>query len=254
MQFRSSAEKAVLFSTVRLAYKIGLRPAYGTGFLIELPHGSGHAIVSNRHILKAGGLTEISADFRVGTFNSPIAFTIKLNPNNVLVHPDPFIDLALIPINDILSEHPDILFSPLSTKDIPRDWNTLYATEFLISAGYPNGLMDGKTATPVIRHGASSTPISLDFGDSPCFLADIAVFGGASGSPVFLSHLQNPTSSMGVYLDKLVLLGIQSSAMTMPINASFRNTWTTIDTPIHLAKIIKSSELLRLPLLSDTRF
>lgn len=60
------------------------------------------------------------------------------------------------------------------------------AVEEVTFIGYPNGIRDPHNLTPIVRRGITATPLELDYGMKPAFLVDGAVFGGSSGSPVFL--------------------------------------------------------------------
>jgi hypothetical protein len=60
------------------------------------------------------------------------------------------------------------------------------AIEEITFIGYPDGRHDPKHLTPIVRRGITATPLDLDMGGAPTFLIDGSVFGGSSGSPVFL--------------------------------------------------------------------
>jgi hypothetical protein len=62
----------------------------------------------------------------------------------------------------------------------------LDSMEEIIFIGYPNALYDKVNLTPIMRVGATATPIVLDYNGLPAFLIDASVFPGSSGSPVFL--------------------------------------------------------------------
>ena len=59
------------------------------------------------------------------------------------------------------------------------------AVDEVTFVGYPNGLFDSKSGTPIARRGVTATPITLDYEGWPAFLVDAPVFGGSSGSPVY---------------------------------------------------------------------
>jgi hypothetical protein len=48
---------------------------------------------------------------------------------------------------------------------------------------------------PIARRGTTALPIALDFEATPRFVIDASVFGGSSGSPVFILN-------QGLYTDK----------------------------------------------------
>jgi hypothetical protein len=72
---------------------------------------------------------------------------------------------------------------------------SLDALESVTFIGYPNGIWDTKNLLPIARRGTTATPIAVDFENSPCFLIDASVFGGSSGSPVFIFN-------QGMYTNK----------------------------------------------------
>lgn len=81
--------------------------------------------------------------------------------------------------------------------------------------GYPNGLWDPATLTPIARRGITATPCTLPFRGGPKFLIDSSIFGGSSGSPVFAYSSGNQTGRDGkVYVGPWArLLGIVSGVM-----------------------------------------
>ena len=60
------------------------------------------------------------------------------------------------------------------------------AIESITFIGYPNGIWDTKNLLPVARRGTTASPMSVNFENTPRFLIDASVFGGSSGSPVFI--------------------------------------------------------------------
>ena len=71
----------------------------------------------------------------------------------------------------------------------------LDAIESVTFVGYPNGIWDSTNLIPVARRGTTASPIGVDFEGTPRFLIDASVFGGSSGSPVFILN-------QGMYTDK----------------------------------------------------
>ena len=169
----------------------------GTGFFMKIPLDNQRfipVIVSNRHLLAADNVQKYVLCFyeineksdRVGMrkiettpFESPLS-----------THSDPNCDLAAINITSILNRNDGkIDFVPVDPKWIPNKWELLDAIEDLIMIGYPGDIYL-KTDDPVVRRGISATPIGSKFEGGEKFLADIPVFSGSSGSPIFIF---NPT-------------------------------------------------------------
>lgn len=84
------------------------------------------------------------------------------------------------------------------------------AIEPITFIGYPNGIWDSTNLLPVARRGTTASPIEVDFEGSPRFLIDASVFGGSSGSPVFILN-QGPSQPEMVALPLAhvsILLGL----------------------------------------------
>nr|WP_205687840.1 serine protease [Ciceribacter ferrooxidans] len=108
-------------------------------------------------------------------------------------HPDPSIDIAIcpfVPLLEFARQHHgvDLFFRAVDNHLIPTAQQTreLDAVESVTFIGYPNGVWDSKNLLPVARRGTTASPIEVDFEGTPRFLIDASVFGGSSGSPVFI--------------------------------------------------------------------
>jgi hypothetical protein len=118
-----------------------------------------------------------------------------------LGHHDPNIDIAVCPLVPLLEfvkkQHgTDLFFRSVATDIIPnaQQLQELDAVEPVTFIGYPNGIWDSKNLLPVVRRGTTASPIEVHFEGTPRFLIDASVFGGSSGSPVFI--LNQGTYSM----------------------------------------------------------
>jgi hypothetical protein len=129
-------------------------------------------------------------------------------------HPDPDVDVAVMPLNEVIlamdeSERP--FFLMLNWWHLPSasTLNDLDVIEALTFVGYPDGWIDDVHGTPIIRQAITATPIMLPFDGKPTFLVDGSVFGGSSGSPVFVLNRGSWTGPQGLSLgDRLLLVGI----------------------------------------------
>ncbi|HFG6905407.1 hypothetical protein R4641_15855 [Acinetobacter baumannii] len=76
----------------------------------------------------------------------------------------------------------------ISSTFIPNDEaiTKLDAIEDILFVGYPNGIWDKVNLLPIFRKGITATPLQIDYEGEPKFLVDASVFGGSSGSPVFV--------------------------------------------------------------------
>ena len=114
-------------------------------------------------------------------------------------HPDPQVDVAAFFALESLQlpdEKPFIRTVDRSFFPDAETEESLDAIEELTFIGYPNGWMDERNGTPIVRQAITATPLYQDFDGEPTFLLDGSVFGGSSGSPVFLYDRS------GVYFSK----------------------------------------------------
>jgi hypothetical protein len=192
-------------STVRLECT---RPsgeiASGTGFHIRLRLDEQTfipALVTNRHVVRDAA--ECAIHFTLADKNgtsSGIHERFVIKPFQWLDHPDPNVDLALIPIQPWLIQLAAIGKRPFYidlTEEIipaPSSLAGLSPLEDILMVGYPNGIWDSVNNFPIFRRGITATACNLDYQGRSEFLVDAAVFPGSSGSPVFIFN-------EGTYLD-----------------------------------------------------
>ena len=77
----------------------------------------------------------------------------------------------------------------LTLSDIPSKEeivNTISRIEDITVVGYPDGIWDSYNNMPIVRKGITATSLQLDFNNEPKFLIDAAIYGGSSGSPVYI--------------------------------------------------------------------
>jgi hypothetical protein len=200
----TSPTEQLLLSTFRLAmhssdHEIGS----GTGFLISMPVAeNSHSLflATNKHIAYECEALQVvfSAPLPNGLPDPSrkVPVTIRLSrPDGVIGHPDPSVDLCLIPVGNVLAQFKAKigwlpLFSWVNLDHIPtqEEWEDLHAIEEVIMIGAPNGIFDSHNNLPVARRGITATPPSLNFKGRNEFLVDMACFGGSSGSPVFICN------------------------------------------------------------------
>ncbi len=202
MQVKSISEK-LFFTTVRIDTVATGAQGSGTGFFFN--HQLGGLvypfIVTNKHVIN--GVQKWKFSFIKQKNGEPILGDIfpfemesEKSPNAWFGHPDPGIDIAIFPtgqlINFVKQTYDTEFFTiGIQASNIPsaEQIEELDAIEGITFIGYPNGVWDTKNFLPVARRGTTASPIAVDFESEPRFLIDASVFGGSSGSPVFISDL-----------------------------------------------------------------
>ena len=79
-------------------------------------------------------------------------------------------------------------------------------------------MYDTKNNTPIIRRGSTATHPNLDFDGVPQYLIDATVFGGSSGSPVFIvdNNLHWGKVSRKPEDSRILFLGIVAKNKVLP--------------------------------------
>lgn len=212
MQVKTLAEQ-LFFTTVRIDTVLpnGAQGA-GTGFFFAhtLQNGNSYLfLVTNKHVvmgMREGQLSFLKKKDDLPTLGD--AFQFHINPQDWphlwFGHPAQDIDIAVCPAVPIIEyakqmHEADLFFRHVQTSSIPNEkqLSELDAIEPVTFIGYPNGIWDSKNYLPVARRGTTATPIGVDFEETPRFLIDASVFGGSSGSPVFLINQGALTNKKG---------------------------------------------------------
>jgi hypothetical protein len=207
VQVDSIAEQ-LFFTTVRVdTIATNGAAGSGTGFVFSFAR-SGNTypfVVTNKHVVQ--GMREGALHFLQRSDGRPLlgkGFRLRIDDWDKawFGHPDPAIDIAVCPFAPleahIKSQNGfDLFYRSVSAEMIPTPEQALKldALEAVTFIGYPNGVWDSKNLLPVARRGMTASPIAVDFENTPRFLIDASVFGGSSGSPVFLLN-------QGMYSDK----------------------------------------------------
>jgi hypothetical protein len=200
MQVKTIAEQ-LFFTTVRIdTVTANGGQGSGTGFFFvhKLASVDYLFVVTNKHVvndMREGRFSFLKQKDGLPTLGD--GFTLNIGPqdwsNMWFGHPDQNVDIAICPLvpllNFVKQEHgTDLFFRAVETSMIPTEEQAreLDAVEPVTFVGYPNGVWDSKNLLPVARRGTTASPIEVDFEGSPRFLVDASVFGGSSGSPVFI--------------------------------------------------------------------
>jgi S1-C subfamily serine protease len=194
----NSPTKKLLFNTVRVDTELeDGSEGSGTAFVIDHTHAGGTTtfIVTNRHVVenvRRGGLV-----FTQKLNGQPILgqrFQLNIDdfPHAWFLHPDPEIDLAIVPMRPLEQAARDqgveLYYHAIDTRLAPdaAQLRALDALEEVLFVGYPSGVWDQTNLMPILRRGTTATPMLLDFEGRKEFLVDAAVYPGSSGSPVFV--------------------------------------------------------------------
>jgi V8-like Glu-specific endopeptidase len=223
MSMNLTASEQLTFSTVRIECQLQTGEiSTGTGFFFRfLDDGNQYipAIVTNKHVIEGAeygqfhlNLADPSGqpsgqheNFRIGQFES-----------SWVKHPDPDVDLCILPIAGVLQHvqalRKQIFFIALDKSLVPSatELEQLTALEDIIMIGYPNGIWDKVNNKPIIRRGITATHPNLPYEGKQEFMIDAACFPGSSGSPVFLFNMGGYASRDGNMIigTRIKLLGI----------------------------------------------
>lgn len=196
MEVVSTAEK-LLFSTVLLETEFGLGTAFVFSYSKE-PRGKKILfLVTNKHMIQGANRCHFTFTKREGDkllLGKPFSFDIDQPSRLWFGHPDPRIDITVMPLGPVFNEVKGLKielftfaidYSLVPAEDIMRRFDAL---EEVIFIGYPNGIQDAVNLIPVMRTGTTATPLQLDYQGKPKFLIDASIFPGSSGSPVFVYY------------------------------------------------------------------
>jgi hypothetical protein len=197
--------------------------SFGTGFFYRfLDDGKTHvpAIVTNKHVV---------CEARQGVFwltckgvdNTPQVGThhrLEIDSFSSLwiPHPDPEVDLAVLPVGAIMNAAGNNGFSyfyvTLDKNILPSKEaiDSFQGCDEILMVGYPNALWDSVNNLPIFRAGVTATHPKYSYEGRPLFLIDCACFPGSSGSPVFIYDRNGwrDRSQNLTFEERVLLLGV----------------------------------------------
>ena len=179
------------------------RSFHGTGFFFRFADdGTGFipGIVTNKHVIKDKysrsdlffTLAKVNGTPDVG---NKFLWTIESFENEWIPHPEPDIDLCVLPIATLIQQASAqgktffITFFDMSLLPSDTDIEDFVGMEKIVMVGYPNGIWDEQHNLPIFRAGVAATHYRYDWNGRPEFLIDCACFPGSSGSPVLVCDI-----------------------------------------------------------------
>lgn len=231
----------------------------GTGFLYLFTKDDKSAplLVTNKHVLD--GASVIGLTFHVTTDGNEtplpgsgrlISFLVHQVP--IMRHPDAGVDLAAIAIaplheHAIKNEGWQPFIKCLSKENLPSaemmtDFGSL---EDIVMVGYPTGIVDAVNNFPIVRRGITSTPYMADYQGKREFLADIPVYGGSSGSPIFVMNEGSYSTGKALVMGtRFALIGVLYAGHTETVNGHI----VAEPVPTNLTPVAKVKHMINLGL------
>lgn len=213
--------KQLLFVTVYIETldATGQPVASGTGFVLESDRSglqNAPVIVTNRHVVDDGSplvRVHFIAEGEQGRPGLGNRESLTMEASLWTGHPDANVDVAVMPLIPLQAQLSGPIFyrsignDSIPSRELVEELDAYLDVAFV---GYPNGIYDQANLTPIIRRGTTATPVELDYDGRPVFLIDASVFGGSSGSPVFLMQLNGyvEKGSMMVGASRVLWLGL----------------------------------------------
>ena len=206
----------------------------GTGFFVIRFAGSEQKeafpmLVTNKHVVN--NRDTIILRMRKQKDNTLVTLDVALIQDGQKIyweHPETNIDIAVIPLNGQYINEQGLVFyafdidnNTLSSEELRQ--NGVDEGALIYMLGYPLGLVNIHSATPVCRLGCIARISASQIEETKNFLIDIQNFPGNSGSPIIsrpeFIAIQNTKS-----FDKSVLIGIVHSYI--PYQETLINTQT----------------------------
>lgn len=179
-------------------------------------------------------------------------------PNAWFGHPSPDIDIAICPFAGLEAfikeqNNVDLLYRYVNSSMIPNEEQAkdLDAVESVTFIGYPNGIWDSKNLLPIARRGTTASPIEVDFENTPRFLIDASVFGGSSGSPVFILNQGSYGSKSGSLTlgDRLYIVGVIAAVFYR----THLNEIIAVPIPVQIRPMAQQQEMIDLEIVFKAR-
>ena len=259
----------LIHSTVRIICEDGKgAQSFGTGYIFffcEKVDMKYPCIVTNKHVVDGAQkgtfnltLRDENGEPKLGEYET---VTLDNFSQHWWPHPNPLIDLVIIPIGEVLNramrDSRYYYYVPLTkatfTEEI-KEFDQVNTMEEIVMIGYPNGIWDAKHNLPIVRRGITATHPKLPLNGKPEFLIDAACFPGSSGSPVFIANIGSYLDGSGALIPgwRIALLGTLYAGPQHKVTGDVEVIEIPTDTkevpigyiPNNLGYVIHASELL----------
>lgn len=226
----------LLFSTTLLRCKLQDNGTeYGTAFVFDLETKDGDLtfLVTCRHVIAKSTeatfhLTAQKPDDGSDTRNLDLGNPIDVRIGGAdkwFSHPDPQVDLAVMPLIPILAELDRKLGVDAYVNSIPSGscptaahGRLIGLNDRVVYVGYPYGLQDDRNLLPLIRSGRIASYPDVNYDGKPGFYVDAHLHPGSSGSPVLIQDQLLATREDGaaVLHDKNFFIGVATTSSVAP--------------------------------------
>ena len=233
----TKAANQFFFATLKIEADKPSGVESGTGFIFsqKIEDENYLFIVANKQLSQSASEGRVSFTKKTGD-KPDIGNRFDLNISDFedawTTHPDPNIDIAVMPLVPILdylfNEGIEVFFTSISSEStLDEDrLSSLDALEDILFYSYADNWYDQGNHLPVIYRGTTATPIYIDYNNSKAFLVDANILPGSNGSPVFLIEKEAFPKLNGLgFRDRYYFLGLlangqHKSQMGLVINVS----------------------------------
>lgn len=252
----------LLYSTLRIEAQLTNGVSVGTGFIVlyEKRDKKYLFIVTNKHVVNSASFGKFFFTQADDSGNPVVGQRFDINITKFdkiwFSHPGGM-DIAIFPLVPVLQqiekENKKVYFRsiPLSLIPTKEQENKLTALEEIIFIGYPNAIYDTINLLPIIRKGTTATPIFIDYEGKPLFLIDASVFGGSSGSPVFIYNYGSYSTSEGNVIvgTRIYFVGVVSAVFFNESNGKIE----FLEVPTTQTPLVKTKQFLNLGVVIKSR-
>lgn len=211
-----SVTEQMMFNTVRIETLDG---SSGTGFFFNFSFNEGivPVLITNKHVVNYNESETVKFFFNLEGEDGSTKENLEIILDaEWIFHSEK--DLCFTFLSAIFEKvkektGKEVFYIPNTENLIPskEDLLELSALEEIVMVGYPIGLWDMHNNYPIFRKGYTASHPAYDFNEKGISLADIAVFPGSSGSPVYIVNENSYFDKKGTtYLGKgrVIFLGI----------------------------------------------